>query len=91
MKIKFPSNKDFSFFILRLIINNRIIYSPNSVSDSVNDVEFHDIKFLVGFSGKPILDFFIKIDNYEGSAYMRGRFCMKIFSVGLHTCPSPRS
>ena len=38
-----------------------IFRDPNRLFDSINDAESHDIKFLTGFPGNPILEILIKI------------------------------
>ena len=57
------------------------------VSDSVNDADSDDIKILTWFPGNSILEISIKFCNCVGSAYMRGRFFMKVYFIATQNRP----
>ena len=64
-----------------------IFCSPNTVSDSVENSESHDIKFITWFPGNPILKILIKICNCVGYTNMRRRFLVKVSLIALFNCP----
>ena len=64
-----------------------IFCSPNMVSDSVENFESYDIKFITWFPGNPILKILIKICNCVGYTNMRRQFLVKVSLIALFNCP----
>ena len=63
-----------------------IFSKPIRDSDSVENSETHDIKFLTRFPGNPTLEFLIQNCNCVGYTNMRGRFLLKVGLIALFNC-----